>query len=895
MSVQLIVYPQNYNGQYSVVSSNSTEVLVNGVNFTGVSTANLYTSTANNPSLDTITNSPASTLNTWYRFTGSQGAQPNPPVETSGDLTLFSNGVSTAICGVYQQLSNLTIGQNYNINLKLDATVSGYIVFQVYDGTSVVGSGITLTNSLNITQQFTATSTNNVVMFYYVELTPSVSFSVTINNASVVTSGSAQLFDGQVILDLYEDETIPLTLSIDEFKNVAEKVQSYSKAFNLPATKRNNQIFDNIFEVTRSDDGVVFNPYKKTQCLLKQEGFILFEGYLRLIDVKDKEGEISYNVNLYSEVVALADVLKEKKFLDIDFNELEHDYNYTEIRNSWQGILGLTNPLPVGSYAGVSGSSTTNVLKYPFIDWEHQYTLDGNNFPVLDSLESSFRPFIKIKYLIDRIFHDTPFTYQSAYFNSAGFNNLFMDFNWGSERAPVSFSSGASGDWDDYQTIDNAWTTILFPINTFANMPELPYSAGVFTATFDNQYYSISSQMIFDWWSSANSTLNVEWVLTDGSTGAETILNPSGNIVNNNVSYTYQTSIWGYMQSGDTLHCRAKETGSTVVLEDDAFQFMYINTSLSQTANETLIETLRGDIGQWDFLKGLMTMFNLVSMPDKENPNNIIIEPYSDIFINNTIGTTLKDRSIQHDWTDKIDVAEMDLKPLTDLNKKTIFKFEEDEEDYAFKNYKNSLSGFLYGSKEFDASGFTVLEGEDEIEAKPFAATLVKPLMAQFSDFITPAIYSYNADDGTSKGFENKPRIMYDNGVQTLSSCTYFVPSQNGVSGDAFEDEFLQFSHLTTIPTTTGTIDINFGACQLIPPVGVPVPDNLFNLYWLPYYAELYNPDTRTMTIKVDLKPSDINTFKFNDTILLKNRQFRVNKIDYKPNDLSKVEFILIP
>ena len=49
------------------------------------------------------------------------------------------------------------------------------------------------------------------------------------------------------------------------------------------------------------------------------------------------------------------------------------------------------------------------------------------------------------------------------------------------------------------------------------------------------------------------------------------------------------------------------------------------------------------------------------------------------------------------------------------------------------------------------------------------------------------------------------------------------------------------------------------------------------------------------MTIKVNLSPADINTFKFNDTVFIKNRVFRVNKIDYKPNDLATVEFILIP
>ena len=38
-----------------------------------------------------------------------------------------------------------------------------------------------------------------------------------------VPSGATNVLDnGQVICDLYEDEDIPLTLSVDDFKNVAE-------------------------------------------------------------------------------------------------------------------------------------------------------------------------------------------------------------------------------------------------------------------------------------------------------------------------------------------------------------------------------------------------------------------------------------------------------------------------------------------------------------------------------------------------------------------------------------------------------------------------------------------------------------------------------------------------
>ena len=303
-----------------------------------------------------------------------------------------------------------------------------------------------------------------------------------------------------------------------------------------------------------------------------------------------------------------------------------------------------------------------------------------------------------------------------------------------------------------------------------------------------------------------------------------------------------------------------------------------------------------------------MTMFNLISIPDKSNPNNILIEPYADVFINNTNSgdindMTLASRSIAHDWTDKIDVTEMKLTPLTDLNKMTIFKFVEDDDDYAFNLYKSSVQGHLYGSKKYDASlttgGFqSVLDGEKEVIPEPFAATVVKPLMSQFPELLTPAIYSYNADDGTSEAFDNSPRIMYRNGVKTMINATYSVPAQNCGSsscGDSAEDEFLQFSHLSTIPATGSNFDFHFGECQLIQPAGIPTALNLFNLYWLPYFAELYDPDTRTMSIKVKLTAADIATFNMYDTVFIKNRQFRVNKIDYKPNDLATVEFILIP
>jgi len=48
------------------------------------------------------------------------------------------------------------------------------------------------------------------------------------------------------------------------------------------------------------------------------------------------------------------------------------------------------------------------------------------------------------------------------------------------------------------------------------------------------------------------------------------------------------------------------------------------------------------------------------------------------------------------------------------------------------------------------------------------------------------------------------------------------------------------------------------------------------------------------MKIKVYLTPSEIANFNFYDIVRIKNREYRVNKIDYKAGELSTVEFILI-
>jgi hypothetical protein len=942
MSTQLVLYPQNYEGYTSTFIANpQPEMMVDAIDFITVNASPTFegssvaTSQIINDSLVHFNAQAGGIIpNSWYRVRNilGGGTPSDYPTEISNDLFIYdTNGWGS---GIWQQVTNLTTPQIHEMTIQMtDVAPTTGKTLRMFQYGMPVQTGVGSYNS-GVWYDIPNPSTTEVITFLPVGSNPIIGFylemdgvgtpvSVHINSISLKaaplnpTGIYTDPEDGQVICDLYQEEDIPLALSIDDFKNVAEKVQSYSKDFSLPATKRNNRIFNNMFEITRVYDNLIFNPYVRTQCVLKQDGFIIFEGYLRLIDVKDKEGEISYNVNLYSDVIALADILKDRKFKNLNFFELQHTYNRTQIQNSWE-TSGLTY-----LYANTSGFRNADTIKYPFIDWTHQLEVMSNGNPELPNLETAFRPCIQLKYLIDRIFANTEFTYTSNFFNTtvAGggtfdFDKLYMDFNWGNALAPNTNMGEGTGENKSItgNYAGTSYTRLKLDVETFSDAEELGYdnSTTKFTANRDNQVYYFKSHFVVEYSNTPSGYTTIGdmgWQKID-ATGT-----PTGYIAGYKSMLAigtgpalvlYDQTFQVTLNSGESLQAVFKKNDASYVVEQIPTDGMayppYQNetTVMTGTLDITtvaLLRNLRGDLGQWEFLKGIFTMFNLVTLVDEDDPNNIIIEPYEDIFVNITHSGNINDqslasRSIQHDWTDRVDVAEMELKPLTDLNKETVFQFVEDDDDYAFRVFKNANSGHLYGSEKIDQQDFSILDGTKEIIAEPFAATVSKPLMSQFNDFVVPSIYA-KANDGTWEGFDNSPRILYNNGKRNLSTCEYKVPEQNGV-GSATKSNFLQFSHLSTIPSLTGSIDFLFNSHQLASGVGTPPVDNLYQTYWSPYFQELYNADTRIMKLKVDLKPSDISLFRFTDTVMIKNRVFRVNKIEYKPNSLAKVEFILI-
>jgi len=922
MSVQLILFPQNYEGVYSSNSTtNTTNLVADGAGFNTIANHTGYASSANDPAFDAVTNDTPTT--NWKKFK-SQGSSSYADVDYPIVIQGFApklrfraaSGGANSSSGVYQEINNLVAGATYQLKFRIvNAAVGGFIfIGNGSFGNNLGGGGVTAISTSTTgfkTYNFTAGSTTEVLILDYQN---SGSDAIDIRRITIKGSGATpplvftDLADGQVICDLYEDEDIPLSLSIDDFKNVAEKTQSYSKDFNLPSTKRNNRIFTQIFEITNSVESNTesFNPYVQTQCVLKQNGNIIFKGFLKLLDIVKKDGEISYNVNLYSESIVLVDVLQNRLFRDLDFSELTHDYNKTNITNSWYDSTGITlsEPLELNSFARDSSLSLNNttVLKYPFVDWTGNLTVDSTtNYPILNKLEDAFRPFIQCKYILNKIFNDAGFTFTSTFLDSSTFTDLFMDFNWGAGDMPIEVNSNSVvGNYNatskHYAGSSYTNLRLTFPSTSLASV-NYDTSTHKITSPNNNSEFSIT----YDYElavENGSPSAGYRWFVTKADGSPSISIDELQGTLNPLSSGSFSGSFTITLDQGDTLEAQFKSS-----LPNMFYQTFDVSVSTTATVNitrnitgvtgSTLLNNLRGDLGQWDFVKSIINMFNLIIRQDETNPTNLLIETYDTVFNEIGSGLSLSDRKITHDWTTKVDASEIKLTPLN-LVKETIFNYIEDDKDFAANLYKNTFVQ-PYGSKIFNARGNTVFVDSEEISANIFSSTIVKPLFDYLPQFLTPAIYS--SDGGVYQSFDNKPRILYKTSAspfEMTDGTTYSIPSQNGVTGTGSETKYLKFSHTTDLPPTSTSLNLNFGTNQLIGISGNTL-NSLYQEYWSNYFDELYNFDTKTMTVKVNLNAADIAQFDFRNKVMIMNRSFRVNKIDYKPNDLSTVEFILIP
>ena len=201
-----------------------------------------------------------------------------------------------------------------------------------------------------------------------------------------------QLYISNNRVDLFKDETISLTDSIKNVRDIAKVFTTFTKSFTLPASKNNNKLFQHYynFDIINGYDGRI---KRDARIEINQAPFKIGKIKLEGVQLKS-ELPHTYKVTFFGNTVDLKDIFKEDKLKDLSF---------VEVKKSGTTTSAATNKLidtSGGFTDGTTGVSegdrvynnTAGSLAYATItsvDSATQLTLDadimasGNTYQVL--------------------------------------------------------------------------------------------------------------------------------------------------------------------------------------------------------------------------------------------------------------------------------------------------------------------------------------------------------------------------------------------------------------------------------------------------------------------------------------------------------------------------------
>ena len=283
---------------------------------------------------------------------------------------------------------------------------------------------------------------------------------------------------------------------------------------------------------------------------------------------------------------------------------------------------------------------------------------------------------------------------------------------------------------------------------------------------------------------------------------------------------------------------------------------------------------------QKDFIKGLISMFNLYVEPDETNNKILNIEPRDDYYAD---GETF-------DWTSKIDITSIKTTFASDYQaKKTILTYKQDNDITNERYLKDTQE--IYGQEIIDFENDFVVS-ENKIEST-FSPT---PLIAlEGGDNRFPISRIAKDDKGTK--FENNLRLLFK-GYYDLEGNKQFwyIWDENGYH------EFTQIPYAGHLDNPFNpTEDLNFGQVYTSSFNWESTSNTLTNKFYQNYMNIVNNPNTKVYEADFYLNQSDIANLNLNSKIYLsiedQSGLFIINRImNYNPvmTSLTKVELIKI-
>ena len=643
-------------------------------------------------------------------------------------------------------------------------------------------------------------------------------------------------------IDLFKDEKISLTSSIQNVNDLSKVFTDYTQSFTVPASKTNNQIF-NYWNESAVNDG--FDQRVRYDAIIEVNTIPFKKGQIQIEKANEKDNRVeSFSVTFYGKVKQIKDLFKEDKLDILDYSTLNHPYTFDEIRKRIDGTI----------VDNVSYPLVGNQNKYEYLTGGANDVSVGGSIPKSIVYTDLF-PAIPVSKIFDFIQDYYNITFTSTLFDTSYWSDLYLycknveqqqvytapvKINFTSTTGTMNINLNLTTDQYTFTAFQSNGTTptVVQALNLFVDptVDTIPYrlkvkrSNGTVVNVYNNLVGNTTTQLF-------NDTLPYP---TDSWYFEIESLQP----------LTFTTNLFHtkFPPAGTGL----SQTGSGV--------------SPSQSTTSTInINDFIPDLKISDFFNGLIKIFNLTITATGEREFNL--EPLE----------------FYYAYGNYININSYVINDSIDLERTKLFK----KLSFSHEKSDNVLNNFFRNTfqRKYD---YGDLIYEDDLSNESNTYEIKSPFedvmweRSTIGNFQTTSLI-----DKDLKPYKPKPILMYKNNLQSLGTSIKMYTGSSYYSLSTYQ----RFSNELFLNNNIASL--NFGEEQSSWSLNALASDSLFALWYRNYISGLYDIRCRIVKLKAIMPITELSNIKLNDKIVYKDKKYIINQFT---TDLTtgEVDFELI-
>jgi len=640
-------------------------------------------------------------------------------------------------------------------------------------------------------------------------------------------------------LDVDQREAIALTKTFLSLTDIEQRSGDFTRQFSLPRSQRNDWFFGQFGDP--SAIGYYWNASIEAPVWLLDNTNLIIEGSLRMESSDPKHGR--YNVSISGRIFTIKELLGETLMSDLDMTAWT--FTPSQIATTWgRTIFGGHMVFPIhdfgfgfGLYSKKSGAVTL-------------YDISNVATPiVLDQMIPAFR----LNELIRMMFNSRGITVQGSWFSESEVEEIYVQAN-NPRSSFITLIGTMQATLSSTQTLTTTPTTIRY----FANPADPNWSNTLYEYTAPQSGTYFWDLVVTP--TPGTPTTNIMLIqpqINGVNFGAPYVGNWSSQRVITNMAIP--------LTAGNTfrvqIYVNSAPTTNGYLYTYNTNTLKLVNTVLTGiSVNPSEFWT---NIRQVDFLKAILSNFNIIIWQDKDQKINIDTWTYY-----------MANYGTKKDWTSKVDLNSLPMvKPINNELRNPINLELTRTNDILNKEYFE-VAGRQYGSYREDTRiPFTqdMPPAIPTLSPGPVQSIISNVASAAYSDILISKFYESEED----VSFSQPELILYYYNGERSSGKNYRTVDASG-GAQTIRTVYPFFSNFRLFLASgwqvlQSTLDLNFTFWTPPDPGIVTAPSEfgLYNRYFREMLRERYDLANKVIEFKAVLNSYDIENFNFADTIII--------------------------